>query len=261
VAALQLAGTWLVMAHSPGSGEVTLLVQALVLPLVLGALAWLLYIGLEPYVRRTWPSSLISWNRIVDGRFRDPRVARDILIGLATTAVLDSLDPLLAKVAQVPPRGLNERLWIAASSLHDSVGAAMLNVTEISLVALVLLIILCLVRMVLRRDAVVTVVFAGVVGLIIAAGYAAAFRAPLGAIFLVAYGAMYGAAWAVLLVRFGLIAFMAHQVSDALISNVVTIDPTVWYAGSSILNLAAIAALTAYAAWVCLAARAPRTIQ
>ena len=61
--------------------------------------------------------------------------------------------------------------------------------------------------------------------------------------------------------RFGLIAFLAHTVSDALLSGVVTLDPAVWYAGSSLLNLAAIAALTAYAAWVCLAARAPRTLQ
>src|SRR5262249_6290314 len=105
VAAFELAGTWLVMAHSPGSSEVVLLMRALVLPLVLGVVAWVLYIALEPSVRRTWPSSLISWNRIVDGRFRDARVARDVLIGLAATAVLDGLDPLVAVFTPMPPRG------------------------------------------------------------------------------------------------------------------------------------------------------------
>jgi len=170
------------------------------------------------------------------------------------------LDPLLAKVTLMPPRGLNELLWIAASSLHDSLGAAILTTIEMMLVSLVVLIMLCLVRMVIRRDAIVTVAFAAVVGLMISASYAAAFRAPLGAVFVVVYGALYGAAWALLLVRFGLIAFLAHEVSDALLSGVVTLDPGVWYAGSSLLNLTLIAALTAYAA-VCLAARAPRTLQ
>ena len=45
------------------------------------ALIWLFYLGLEPYVRRRWPGTLISWSRVLAGRFRDPLVGRDILIG------------------------------------------------------------------------------------------------------------------------------------------------------------------------------------
>jgi serine/threonine-protein kinase len=44
-------------------------------------LCWLLYFALEPYVRRRWPWRMISWNRLLAGRFRDPMVGRDILIG------------------------------------------------------------------------------------------------------------------------------------------------------------------------------------
>ena len=42
---------------------------------------WLVYIALEPYVRRLWPEVLISWSRLLSGRIRDPRVGRDVLIG------------------------------------------------------------------------------------------------------------------------------------------------------------------------------------
>ena len=39
---------------------------------------WLTYLGLEPYVRRFSPDSLIGWTRLVAGGWRDPRVGRDV---------------------------------------------------------------------------------------------------------------------------------------------------------------------------------------
>ena len=42
---------------------------------------WLWYTALEPYVRRLWPQSLISWTRLLDGRWRDPLVGRHLLLG------------------------------------------------------------------------------------------------------------------------------------------------------------------------------------
>jgi serine/threonine-protein kinase len=44
-------------------------------------LCGLLYFALEPYVRRRWPWRMISWNRLLAGRFRDPMVGRDLMIG------------------------------------------------------------------------------------------------------------------------------------------------------------------------------------
>ena len=44
---------------------------------------WLLYIALEPWVRRFWPDTLKGWSRLVSGRVSDPRVGRDVMIGLA----------------------------------------------------------------------------------------------------------------------------------------------------------------------------------
>jgi len=47
-----------------------------------GALAWAFYMALEPFVRRHWPSTLVSWSRLLSGRVRDALVGRDILVGL-----------------------------------------------------------------------------------------------------------------------------------------------------------------------------------
>jgi hypothetical protein len=43
--------------------------------------SWVSYAAVEPYVRRRWPQMLISWSRLLDGRWRDPLVGRDLLIG------------------------------------------------------------------------------------------------------------------------------------------------------------------------------------
>lgn len=45
------------------------------------ALVGLIYVALEPIVRRRWPDLLISWSRLLAGGLRDPMVGRDVLIG------------------------------------------------------------------------------------------------------------------------------------------------------------------------------------
>jgi serine/threonine-protein kinase len=42
---------------------------------------WMWYTALEPYVRRLWPEVLISWSRLLEGRWRDPLVGRSLIIG------------------------------------------------------------------------------------------------------------------------------------------------------------------------------------
>jgi hypothetical protein len=79
--------------HSPGIvGEIDLMRMLLALALYRGAMAWLMYIAIEPYVRRVWPEMLIGWSRVASGRFRDPRVGRDVLVG-ACAGMLVSLVP------------------------------------------------------------------------------------------------------------------------------------------------------------------------
>jgi len=62
--------------------EYTLLVIIVALACYSAVLTWGTYMALEPALRRRWPHLLISWNRLLEGRLRDPLVARDVLVGV-----------------------------------------------------------------------------------------------------------------------------------------------------------------------------------
>jgi hypothetical protein len=78
---------------SNASTEFTSWMMALGMNAPVCLLIWLSYLVLEPYVRRIWPEMLITWTRILFGRWRDSRVGRDLLIGaiagLASTILLN----------------------------------------------------------------------------------------------------------------------------------------------------------------------------
>ena len=101
--------------------------------LVWGGFNWLMYMGLEPYVRRLWPRTLISWTRLVSGRARDPLVGRDVLIGVLAgisgtglsiarwEAMQRPVPELLIGPALVSLRSAQQFLYVVAFHLIDSV--------------------------------------------------------------------------------------------------------------------------------------------
>lgn len=58
------------------------LLMAVGTSIFVSAATWMLYLALEPFVRRRWPHAIISWSRLLSGEFRDPLVGRDILLGV-----------------------------------------------------------------------------------------------------------------------------------------------------------------------------------
>ena len=68
--------------------ELGLFAGALAWSLCVAAAVWSLYIALEPTVRRLWPRRLVGWSRLLAGRYRDPIVGRDILIGSVAGLVI-----------------------------------------------------------------------------------------------------------------------------------------------------------------------------
>ncbi len=68
--------------------EWDLFLQGTAIGLFLAALVWLVYLALEPIVRRRIPHALISWTRLLSGAWRDPLVGRDILIGAAAASAV-----------------------------------------------------------------------------------------------------------------------------------------------------------------------------
>jgi serine/threonine-protein kinase len=65
------------------SGEIAIIWSGLKEALFYSVYFGLMYLAFEPYIRRFWPTLLISWNRLLAGRFRDPSVGRDLLVGAA----------------------------------------------------------------------------------------------------------------------------------------------------------------------------------
>jgi hypothetical protein len=53
-----------------------------------GGLGWMIYMALEPYLRRRMPNLLVGWARMLDGRWRDARVGREVLLGLVLGALM-----------------------------------------------------------------------------------------------------------------------------------------------------------------------------
>ena len=62
-------------------GEFALFITMLAFNLMATCMLWLVYIALEPFVRRRWPGRIIAWNRLLAGDWRDPLVGRDLLLG------------------------------------------------------------------------------------------------------------------------------------------------------------------------------------
>src|SRR5262249_19628059 len=65
---LLLVAGWLAGPHvSPGSEEQQRFFARTGLALFVGFAMYLLYLGLEPFVRRLWPSMLVTWTRVLNG--------------------------------------------------------------------------------------------------------------------------------------------------------------------------------------------------
>jgi eukaryotic-like serine/threonine-protein kinase len=61
-------------------------------PLWAAGLLWVLYLAVEPYVRRLWPATIVSWSRLMARQWRDPLVGRDILFGVALGVLIYVID-------------------------------------------------------------------------------------------------------------------------------------------------------------------------
>ena len=87
----KLAAWVLETSHTPTFRETYLMTVGLGRALYSAALTAVMYLGLEPFVRRQWPRSLISWTRVLSGRVYDPLVGTHVLIGVALAIGVSAL--------------------------------------------------------------------------------------------------------------------------------------------------------------------------
>jgi hypothetical protein len=235
--------TWGLRGHHIASlDEIDLFIIALSWSLLTAALVVLLYLALEPYVRRKEPQTLISWSRLVAGSFRDPLVGHDLLVGTLYGVVLvifevsdNFIFPLLGKLPPVPNIGQTESLLGVRAAAGILVG----NLAFWVLYALGVFFVLFLLRLVLRKDWLVAIV---AVALFSASNLGGEYP-TLDFLFSVVI-------WlSILLVlkRFGLLVLVTGLVvQNVLILFPVTTHLSRWYAAPAMTGLAFFAALAFY---------------
>jgi predicted Ser/Thr protein kinase len=79
---------WLFGEHHMATfGEIALFLEATGKGLLGAGIVWLMYIALEPFVRRRWPGLLTGWSRLLSGAYRDSLIGRDLLFGCGAGVV------------------------------------------------------------------------------------------------------------------------------------------------------------------------------
>jgi serine/threonine-protein kinase len=214
-------------------------------------LLYVLYLAMEPYVRRRWPDTIISWSRLLSGRFRDPLVGRDVLFGLAAgvaMALVDRVGYNLPAWLGAPPNepvGFNAASllgfrWMAGDMLHTAGDAPVPGMFT-------LLLLLLLTIVLRRRWIAVTVMIVCVAGAGLLVGDHWSDGARLTA---------YVGLTLLLLMRVGLLATAASEFVGALLLQVpLTLDFSRWYAYGTVLAFAACAVVAGYAFHTALAGR------
>ena len=219
---------------------VGLVIFALSTGLFVSAVIWLLYLALEPYVRRNWPQTIISWTRFISGRFRDPLVGRDLLFGVllgifwAFVFALGSL--FLLRVGARPQLANSEFLL----GVREAVAIGLVTIVASIQTTLIFFFLLVLLRVLVKNRWVAAAIFV----LLFTAPKVLGSDHPLieTPVWLVIYGI---AAFAV--VRFGLIVLaLAVLTVDVLLNIPITLDFSNWYAGRA---LCVVLGLVLIAAW------------
>ena len=213
--------------------------------------AYTAYLAIEPYFRRRWPNLLVSWNRVLRGRFADPRVGRDVLVGcLAGTLMCivvlapELLGPNLFRQAPWTPE-----VPLVLRGAAGAVGTIISALTAGPIILLFYSVLLVVGRALLRREWLVSVVMGIVIILLAARGHEAHPMLD------VLSAAIYAAVWISLILQYGIFLVAVAESVLALTYNIPSLDFSRWYVFPSILILIIVGALAAYGFRAALAGR------
>jgi serine/threonine-protein kinase len=254
VAFFLLFGASLLRMHHPATfREEWLAISAVLSEAVFfAAEVWIAYLALEPFVRRRWPETLIGWNRLLAGRWRDPMVGREVLVGgvagatFAILTVIAVLIPMWVGHDVSPLRGQP----VALGSPRFAVSLVLFAAFESVFKCVFALVLLLVLRAIVRRNDVAIALAAAV----IAVYYIAQIPGPpmLRAII----GVVHGALLYFVLLRVGLLALVVTGFVSVTAGRVpLTLDPSRFYFGQSMFVLVLLAALCCLGFFISLAGK------
>jgi len=201
---------------------------------------WVLYLALEPYVRRNWPQMIISWTRFISGRLRDPLVGRDLLFGI----LLGIIWVFVFAVGSFFLIRAGDRPLLANTDIlegfRESVAVGLLNIVSSIQSTLIFFFLIVLLRVLVRNRWLAAAIFTLIFTVPKVLGSDHPYiETPI-------WLAIYGIA-AFTVVRFGLIVLaMGVLTVDVLLNVPITLDFSNWYAARS---LSVVLGFVVVAAW------------
>jgi predicted Ser/Thr protein kinase len=238
---------WWILGTHLTAGQVITFFIVTAISLLGGGLLWILYVALEPFVRRRWPQVLVSWTRLLSGDWKDPLVARDVLIGCASGALASCLYRFQSIISPSALRMVSGFDFGSAMGTRFFVSGLLLPLIESIYVSLFYICWLFLLRILLRNQK------AAYAAWILCLSISSILIMPspwVFALLLVSFalGLVSAALALFILVRFGLVAVALMIFTYTFFSQLpVTLDASAWYFGYSLAALAILAIIVLYA--------------
>ncbi len=232
---------WFFRGHLvPSMGTFGLLVLSISTSMFLAALTFVMYMAVEPYVRRYWPHSIISWSRLLSGRTRDPLVGSDILFGVLLGVVwlaIFQVAHIFALRAGSAPQLFSSNYL---SGIRPAMGMWLSQVTDAIIGTLQFFFILLGLRMLFRRDWLAAIAFVTLFSALKSLGTDYP-MVDIPTVILV-----YGIA-ALVVFRFGLVSLACAIFTVDLLVNVpLSADLSAWYMSTSLFAFLSVVALAAW---------------
>jgi serine/threonine-protein kinase len=241
------AGSWALASHHVPDLFIELqsLVKMFQQQAATAILVWVLYVAIEPFARRFWPDGLLGWSRLLSGRIHDARVGRDVLIGLLFGAALlvaggaRVLAPgALGYPAVLPVLGSDWETLMGLSSIAADWADQIFGAIAVPLFVVMVFVLL---RLLLRRAWLATVVGLVLLGIIETSNVATTVWLDL------TVQAIITLLLAAVVLRFGLLATVVAFFIFGLCGNVpLTLHTSLWWATASNLTLALLTALALF---------------
>jgi hypothetical protein len=232
---------WLCRGHLvPRIGTLGMFILALSGSLFFSAVTWMLYLALEPWVRRRWPQAIISWSRLLSGQLRDALVGRDALFGV----ILGVIWMLVFQLRYIPMMHMGAAPGTSNVDYlmggRYALGLWVFQIPNSILGTLQFFFLLMGLKVLLRKDWLATIVFVAIFAI------PRAMTSHYAAIEIPAQILVYAIA-ALIVYRFGLVPLAVAIFTINMLGNIpFTADFSAWYMSTSILALLSVLALAGW---------------
>jgi len=234
-------GLWLCRCHFTTIGDALgLWVIAVSTGLFVSGTTWMLYLAVEPWVRRHWPQTIISWSRLLSGQVRDPLVGRDILFGV----ILGVVWVLVFQIRYIPMMRMGAAPGLVSTEAlmggRHAMGAWLQQWPQSIQTTLVFFFVLFGLKVLLRKEWIAAIVFVAIFAV------PRALTSTYMAVEMPAQILVYAIAVLIVL-RFGLVPLACAIFTINLMANLAfSADFSAWYVTTSILGLLSVVALAGW---------------